>query len=90
MCSGFSSDSILSTDVTAVPLANPNSSLPLFLSSSSHIILLQNAKKREALDAAQAKKKSANFTAVVPDRDWTEEEKQVRDSERRGMEQIEG
>jgi hypothetical protein len=38
----------------------------------------QNAKKREALDAAQAKKKNANFSAVIPDRDWTEEEKQVR------------
>jgi hypothetical protein len=40
---------------------------------------LQNAKKREALDAAQAKKKNANFSAVIPDRDWTEEEKQVRE-----------
>jgi hypothetical protein len=43
---------------------------------------LQNAKKREALDAAQAKKKNANFSAVIPDRDWTEEEKQVRERER--------
>jgi hypothetical protein len=46
----------------------------------------QNAKKREALDAAQAKKKNANFSAVIPDRDWTEEEKQVRQREK----QIEG
>lgn len=61
-----------------IPLSPPFASLNSPPSASSPLFLSQNAKKREALDAAQAKKKNANFSVVVPDRDWTEEEKQVR------------